>query len=142
VSKVIGTAGGTIILPGTGLQLVVPAGAVSANVTFTISALAGKVVAYDFQPHGAVFNVPLTFVQDLGTTAYRGIKVPPTFVPAWQGGYFADSLAINETTGVTAVTELIPASADLTVSNTHHAQVSFQIRHFSGYIISVGRDDE
>lgn len=142
VTKVVGAAGGTISLPGTGLQLQVPAGALTANVTFTITALAGKVVAYDFQPHGAVFNVPLTFVQDLGTTAYRGVKLPPNFVPAWQGGYFADSLSINETTGVTAVTEFIAAAADLTVSSTRHAQVSFLIRHFSGYIISVGRDEE
>src|SRR6185295_7604011 len=40
VTKVVGAAGGTINLPGTGLQLQVPAGALTANVTFTLTALA------------------------------------------------------------------------------------------------------
>lgn len=142
VTKVIGSAGGTIELAATGFELRVPRGALTANVTFTVTVLAGNVVAYDFQPHGTVFNVPLTFVQNLALTNLGGIGLPNNYVPHWEGGYFADSLSINQNTGVTAITEFIAASSDFVFSNRHHGQVSFPIRHFSGYIISVGRDEE
>src|SRR5687767_3555284 len=55
----IGPLGGVLELPATGLRVVVPPGAVLRQTYFGVTALAGKIVAYDFQPAGARFLVPL-----------------------------------------------------------------------------------
>src|SRR5947209_8334288 len=68
----IGSAGGTITVPGTGLTLVVPRGAVSVPTAFLVTAKAGKLVAYDFEPHGTRFPVALQFQQDLRGTSADG----------------------------------------------------------------------
>ena len=59
VKAVIGSKGGTLTIPDAGLTLVVPAGAVKSNTTFTATAIAGRLVAYEFEPHGTTFAVPL-----------------------------------------------------------------------------------
>ena len=85
VSAVIGKQGGTITIPEAGLTLVVPPNAVSSDVKFTATALAGRAVAYDFQPHGTKFAVPLTFQQDLRKTSL----LPTLTAPLLDGAYFA-----------------------------------------------------
>ena len=53
VVKTLSSGGGGISVPGTDFQLQVPNGAFAGkSMTFTITAYAGSVVAYDFQPHG------------------------------------------------------------------------------------------
>jgi len=136
VTKVIGPAGGRLDCGETGLHLTVPRGAVSANTSFTATVLPGLVVAYDFQPHGTVFAVPLTFSQDLGPTNADHIRLPAGYVPNIQGAYFASPSLIDQTTGTAAVDELLPAEVDVTVTGK---SVSFPIYHFSGYLISTGR---
>ncbi|MEP6495175.1 MAG: hypothetical protein ABJF01_20985 [bacterium] len=139
-TKLITPAGGTIELPAVGLQVQVPKGAVAANITITVTTLAGNVVAYDFQPHGTVFNVPLKFVQDLQYTNFAGIKLPKDFSKNFEGGYFLDSQSIDQTTGLVAVSEFIPATDEVTISSKgKYGSLSFPVRHFSGYLISVGR---
>jgi hypothetical protein len=135
-SKIISSKGGTIEVKGTGLRLQVPRGAVSVATRFTITALPGNVVAYDFQPHGSVFPVPLKFVQDLSETNFKHVKVPAGFVPSFEGAYFTTSLLIDQLTGVAIVDEVIPATTEITFSGK---AISFPISHFSGYMISTGR---
>src|SRR5262245_45105541 len=68
VSKSIGVLGGTISIPAAGLTVVVPALAVSKTTTFTVRALAGGTVAYEFAPEGAKFLLPLVVTQDFTNT--------------------------------------------------------------------------
>ena len=71
-SAVIGTAGGTISIPQAGFSITFPAGAVSAPVTVTATAVAGSNVAYRFEPHGLVFQKQPVISQDLGLTNVAG----------------------------------------------------------------------
>jgi len=127
VSAVIGKAGGTITIPDAGLTLVVPPGAVSSNTKFTATAVAGRMVAYEFEPHGTKFAVPLQFSQDL-----RKVTLVSTLTaPFLNGAYFSSRDNLNQTLGIAAVTELLPATVDLL-----KLRVSFPIKHFSGYLVS------
>lgn len=66
-TKVIGPAGGSFSIAN-GIQVTVPPNAVSQNVTFSVTRVAGSIVAYDFQPHGTTFAKPLVIMQPtLGT---------------------------------------------------------------------------
>ena len=127
VSAVIGTAGGTISIPEAGLTLVVPPGAVTANTNFTATALAGRLVAYEFEPHGTTFAVPLQFTQDLRKVSLLGALTSPLM----DGAYFTDEGKLNQTLGIAAVSELLPATVDLL-----RGRVGFPIKHFSGYLVS------
>jgi hypothetical protein len=132
-SAVIGSDGGTLRLADAGLTLSVPAGAVAADVEFTVTARAGRLVAYEFEPHGITFALPLTLTQELdGTRAARNVALMSTLA----GGYFASSAALDSSSGTAEVRELLRATVDAT-SQT----VSFPVAHFSGYILAVGRSD-
>ena len=127
VSAVIGKKGGTISIPEAGLTLVVPAGAVKENTNFKATAIAGRLVAYEFEPHGTTFAVPLQFTQDLRKTSLLGVLTAPLI----DGAYFTDRSKLNTAAGVAYVTELRPV-----VTNLLKSQASFPIDHFSGYLIS------
>ena len=128
VSAVIGKKGGTISIPEAGLTLVVPAGAVSSDVRFTATALAGKLVAYDFQPHGTRFAVPLQFSQDLRKTSLLASLTGSLLL---DGAYFVDSNQLNQASGTALVSELRSATVNLL-----QFRASFPINHFSGYLVS------
>jgi hypothetical protein len=130
-TQTIGILGGTISLPGAGLTVVVPAFAVSTSTTITVTALAGSKVAYEFEPHGTQFNVPLIATQSLaGTSVWNGSLVSPSL----SAGYFADSLT---TAGNTAlVSELLGVTLDGLLG-----RASFSISHFSGYLLATGRTE-
>ena len=125
----IGTAGGTITLPGAGLTVVVPPGALSAATTITVSAPAGTAVWYDFQPHGTKFALPLQVTQDLRSTNYGSLSAPKL-----QGGYVVDG-SQDPTAHTALVSELIS-----TVLDPYRTKVTFGVRHFSGYMVSWGVD--
>lgn len=127
VTAVIGKAGGKIAIPEAGLTLVVPANAVEANTTFKATAIAGNLVAYEFEPHGTTFAVPLQFTQDLRKTSLLGALTTPLM----DGAYFTDRSKLLPTTGIAFVSELRPV-----VVNLLKSQASFPIDHFSGYLIS------
>jgi len=127
VSAVIGQDGGTISIPDAGLTLVVPPGAVTASTKFTATALAGRLVAYEFEPHGTKFPVPLQFRQDTRKLSILGVVTAPVL----DGAYFTDRNKLSQTFGIAAVNEILPATVDLL-----RLQVGFPINHFSGYLVS------
>ena len=127
VSAVIGQDGGTISIPDAGLTLVVPPGAVTASTKFTATALAGRLAAYEFEPHGTKFPVPLQFTQDLSKLSLLGVVTAPVL----DGAYFTDTSKLSQNLGRAAVSEILPATVDLL-----RLRVGFPINHFSGYLVS------
>lgn len=125
-SAVIGKNGGELKIPS-GARLVVPPGAVSANVTFRVTQVAGTLVAYDFEPHGITFAVPLVLEQPINGTNFE------SFInPKLQGAYFKDVKQLNQTTGKALVDEFRP-----TVLSIDRKWIRFSIDHFSGYIVAM-----
>jgi hypothetical protein len=130
----IGAEGGKIRIAETGFELTVPSGAVSVRTRFQVKALAGSLVAYEFEPHGARFAVPLKFSQEFKGLNLDGLLSLSLSTP--QLGYFANRTHIDGTTGLAVVSELTPA----TVTNGLLGKVvSGNIHHFSGYLVSSGR---
>jgi hypothetical protein len=128
-SAVIGPEGGALVLPATGLRLVVPAGAVARPTRFAVTALAGTLAAYDFEPAGSVFPVALRVEQDL------------SFVDTKHGdparalaGYFSSRADVDQVGASGQVAEVIPITWS-------HGALAFPVWHFSGYIMSWGFQD-
>jgi hypothetical protein len=128
-SVTVGFLGGVLQLPGAGLRIVIPAGAVNRTTTITATAVAGSAVAYEFQPHGIQFNVPLVAIQDLSGTKTTGLDPLKFFA-----GYFASSSDLDVSKLTATVSEILGLGVNI------GAQIAvFNIRHFSGYIIATGR---
>ena len=128
VQKSIGAAGGYLSIPQAGVTLSVPAGALAAPLTITMTARAGSLVAYDFAPHGTVFAKPLAFVQSLTAT-----NVTPLTAALLQLGYYSDPNNLNSQGAL--VDEL--RSGTLSTLKTSFTS---SIPHFSGYMVAVGRN--
>ena len=129
VQKRIGIFGGMLVLPNSGLTVVVPALAVTSPVTITVTALAGSNVAYEFEPHGLQFLAPVVMTQDLsGTEARSGGTIDPLLLNL---GYFPNS------SNITSVTELLSLQLNLPLQTA-----TGLIWHFSGYVLATGRADE
>jgi hypothetical protein len=126
-SAVIGPQGGSIELPDAGLKVEVPANAVSSTLTFTVTALPGAMLAYEFGPHGTKFNAPLRVSQDV-----RGLVIPQG--EGLVAGYFPEQpdLLVDDVVGV--IDERLPAQLDATGS-----KIRFDVSHFSGYLVASGR---
>jgi hypothetical protein len=138
ITKVIPSGGGGISVPGTDFQLQVPNGAfVGKSMAITITAYAGNVVAYDFQPHGFVFLKPLKAVQQLGHTNWKSFQLPAGFYPNWAGAYFAKTNQIDLTTGSALINEFMPGGV-----NVGGATMTWSVPHFSGYMVSTGQEDQ
>jgi hypothetical protein len=125
VSAIIGRAGGTLSIPETGAELLVPAGALAADTEISMTARAGKLVAYDFAPHGLVFAKPLVFQQSLS-----GTNVSLAHLPLLQLGYYDDVSRLSDTGA--DVSEL----RDGAVALFNWSFIS-TIPHFSGYMIAM-----
>jgi hypothetical protein len=131
-SRIIGAFGGTLSLPGAGLTVVVPPFAVTSPTQMTVTAVAGSQVAYEFQPHGINFLVPLVVTQDLvGTSALSGGLLPKPIV----AGYFASLSDLDPLAGTGLVSELLNTSVSLLTN-----KATFSIFHFSGYLIATGNE--
>jgi hypothetical protein len=125
VTATIDDRGGIVTIPAAGFQLTVPAGAVKARTKFTVTALKGSLVAYEFGPHGTTFARALTARQDLSVTQWRPDLRPLT------AGYFADKSALDAGSATALVSELITGAI-----NPVSKQFSFGIEHFSGYVVA------
>ena len=130
-SATIGPGGGTLSLPEAGLRVVVPMGALSTPTKLSVTANPGVIVAYTFQPHGTVFNAPLVLTQDLTNTAWVGSF---WYQPPLKAGYFADESQLTATTTRLYVNEVLPVTTDIRTTPT----ATFNVYHFSGYIIATG----
>jgi hypothetical protein len=121
--------GGYFALPEAGLQVFVPRGAVAAEtpLTMTVTALPGNAVAYEFQPHGVVFNKPLIVVQDLRVTNWQ------TKSTTLDVGYFAGNGDLDPTAGTALVRERMLNHLDVT-----GARLYWAVPHFSGYMVAWG----
>lgn len=126
VSMVIGKAGGRLTIPAAGFELTVPAGAVTSATVFTVTAIPGSLVAYEFGPHGLKFRVPLTARQDLSGTNWRPINLKPLVA-----GYFLDLASLDQTNEKALLSEVIQG---LTI--TQSKEFHWQIEHFSGYVVA------
>lgn len=131
ITRTVGYDGGRIEVPGTGLTIIVPRGAVYSNTRITITALAGDQVAYEFGPHGLTFHRPLEVHQSMEGTYAENAD------PSYEAVYFGNGSASDDgllggLLGV--VLELLNVEVD-SVSQ----DLSFEVRHFSGYLVSSGR---
>ena len=93
-SATIGPLGGVLALPSAGLTVLVPPLAVLKPTKMSVTAVAGSSVAYEFEPHGIKFTIPLVATQTLkGTQAQSGGLINPLSLFA---GYFPDGKSHNE----------------------------------------------
>ena len=133
VTRTIGAAGGTITIPAAGLTVKVPEDAVSSPTEFTVTALAGHSIAYEFGPHGMEFAKPLKFVQDLNVSVLTEDKLQYADL---EGGYFEDTSSLLNDLLRAVVEELLKATVD-----SEKMTVRFDIKHFSGYLVAVEYQD-
>jgi hypothetical protein len=132
-SVVIGLFGGRLSLPGAGLSVVVPPLAVASPTRITVTAVAGNQVAYEFEPHGTHFLVPLVVTQSLvGTSALSGGLLPKPVSAA----YFASLSDLDPLGGTALVSELLGTTVSLLTRTA-----TFPVFHFSGYLIATGLTD-
>jgi hypothetical protein len=127
VTKVIGAAGGTISVPEAGVKLVVPAGAVSSDVNFSVTALRGPLIAYEFGPHGTTFNVPVRVEQQTSGLFILGAG-------DMTAGYWTDRADLENEDTIGDLTEENPVTQDASGS-----VLRFNVNHFSGYLVASGR---
>jgi hypothetical protein len=118
--------GGSMMLPGTGLSVIIPPFAVNRPITLTATAQPGSSVAYDFGPHGTHFNLPLIMVQDLSHVQMAGVNPLGMFA-----GYYS---SVNDNAGTASITELLNLGV-----NVANLSAIFTVTHFSGYLIATGR---
>lgn len=130
-SATIGVFGGRVDVPSLGTHLVVPPGAVLEPTRFAITALPGRLVAFDFEPAGSRFVVPLLLTQEKKHVT----GVAPSIVSVPTLGYFASDAALNQSLGTAVVSELARPLAINALGD-----VTFPVWHFSGYIVSWGRN--
>jgi hypothetical protein len=133
-SATLGILGGQINLPGAGLKVVVPAFALTKTTKITVTAVAGSQVAYEFEPHGTQFLVPLIVTQNLSGTdvVSGGLFSKPVFA-----GYFSSLSDLNPLSNTGVVSELLGVALNLS-----NKTATFSVFHFSGYLIATGRDME
>ena len=128
----IGPRGGSLILLEAGLLVVVPRGAVTTNTLFSVRALPGSMIAYEFEPHGATFAQPVRIQQLFGGA--HGVDVS-NGVRSFEGAYFSDAAQLDQAAGQALVSEILPATLD--PAGRHY--VFFNVHHFSGYLLASGR---
>ncbi|HEY6219949.1 MAG TPA: hypothetical protein VIV65_07815 [Gemmatimonadaceae bacterium] len=131
-SAVIGPNGGSLEIPSAGLRVYFGEGAVAKPTRITATALAGDVVAYEFEPHGLKFTATVTVRQDLHHTTAES---NPKFAASLQGSYFEGTLA--DVLDVAGTHARIKESREGKLKKGDR-YLRFTIEHFSGYMVSVG----
>ena len=131
VSKTIDASGGVISMPGTGLTIVFPQGAVSAPIKITVTA-DEKYVAYKMEPSGTKFLKDVTVTQLLGFTKLDNSPLRNQIFAA----YIADDHL--KLSGKVPVLEIEPSTTVMSPrTGLPEAQV-WVIRHFSRYMLASG----
>jgi hypothetical protein len=127
-SATIGPNGGSFGIPN-GIQVVVPKGAVSTNVSFSVTRVPGVVVAYEFQPHGTKFAVPVEIHQP--TQGTNLLKLAPG--TPLTGVYVPDLSTLDQLLGTALGTEFRSATV-----SADGQWIDFTVQHFSGYLVAWG----
>lgn len=135
-SAVIGSMGGSIVLQDAGGKIDIPAGALSQDTQITMTALAGPDVAYEFQPHGLVFAAPVKIQQTIaGTYAEKY----PALLQGMHGSYYdqpaLESAFLDSGKSIAKVNE-----NQIGYLESNASQIKFWIGHFSGYLVSCGKE--
>jgi hypothetical protein len=127
----IGKAGGELRIDAAGVRVVFPAGALRTSVTITMTAVAGSLVAYDFQPHGTQFYQPVMIQQDVATTSAAAETQPRLMY----GGYYGTSL---DSSFVDASrTKIKVLQTQLGYLDVGKKQIKIFVGHFSGYALAT-----
>ena len=124
---VIGPDGGKIKLREAGLTATVPRRSLDREVSITVTAAAGKLMGYEFHPHGLQFQRPVKVEQDakkLATPKGKGKKKPKLFVAYYNGLLNPQVEAL----------EVLPLIYELVLKGR---KWSFFISHFSGYVVAT-----
>lgn len=129
VSGEIGADGGSLEIAEAGVVITFPQNALSTRTRITMRALAGRTVAYEFEPHGLTFSVKPMIEQDLDKTNWKQVLSKGNV----EGVYFADPSSLNR--------DLDEADADEFFVTTTKGEktLSFTVPHFSGYLVSSAR---
>jgi hypothetical protein len=127
--------GGSLSLPEAGLVLIFPRGAVSETVEVTATALKGKRLVYDFQPHGLVFATPIYVAQQLRGTELNAQRAQKKGLDVW-AGYLSRGTSDILVDGSANFSETFNATYYGTGTET---LVVFMTTHFSGYAMASGR---
>lgn len=117
-TRTIGYWGGVIRLPEAGLTVLVPRGALRSRTSITVTAPAGDLVGYHFEPHGLEFRRPVTLVQDMTLASLLDGEM-------LLGAYFQGPLEPTVTALETFPLYLLRSLG------------VFRIDHFSGYVIAT-----
>ncbi|MBI4409902.1 MAG: hypothetical protein HY561_09355 [Gemmatimonadetes bacterium] len=132
VTRLIGPQGGVLELPEAGLRVEFPPHALAASIAITVTAPPGKLVRYEFSPHGTQFQKGVRVEVSLrGTEAEPEGAAQKAEMEELHAGYYAHSGQIDAD-GLAAVDELLPTYGQAA------AWTAFEIRHFSGYILVSG----
>jgi hypothetical protein len=131
VSKTIDASGGVISMPGTGLTIVFPQGAVSAPIKITVTA-DEKYVAYKMEPSGTTFLKDVTVTQLLGFTKLDNSPLRNQIFAA----YIADDHL--KLSGKVPVLEIEPSATVMSPSTGFPEAQVWVIRHFSRYMLASG----
>ena len=132
VSQRVDQSGGRISIAETGFTMDIPAGALSAPLTITVTA-DDKYVAYQMEPTGTQFQKDVTITQALRNTTVAGQPLRTQLYAA----YIADDNA--KLSGKLPVLEIEPSTTIFSPLNAllPEAQV-WIIRHFSRYMLASG----
>jgi hypothetical protein len=135
---VIGSAGGTLSIPGADFLIYFSEGALPAPTTITVISKESPWVTYDFLPHGLVFAKPVYVLQGIAnTTVYNTPAMCTVF-----GAYLApgneiisadDAATANETTLSFTIAKYFQWQA----FSSSFTSV-WQLNHFSRYILASG----
>ena len=118
VTRTIGGTGGVIRLPRSGLTVFVPWGAVREPTEITVTAPAGNLVGYHFEPHGLEFRRPVTLAQDM------------TLADLLSGERLTAAYFMGPLEPTVTALESLPLWLLRTLG-------VFRIDHFSGYVIAT-----
>jgi hypothetical protein len=142
IDPVRSTGDERITLHRAGLKVTFPAGSLPGATNVCLTATAGMLLTYTFEPHGLQFNRHIVVEQNLrGTSAFQ--------VPGIAGTLTAGYLSKGVTHDVDAqgVAEFAETFRTRVFDDTHlptkndATTATFRTTHFSGYALASGRAD-
>lgn len=130
ITRTIGAEGGRLELEDVGVAFVIPAEALSEATEITLTALAGDAVAFEFAPHGLVFERPASIhVRARGTEVEEVLQRPEL-----DGAVLEDVLGVYFEGDATAGVEPLETIPVRLIDEA----VVFPVHHFSGYVCASG----